>query len=237
MLMRVLASGLFAVLLASCASGPRLVLPPVRDGTLSGEAGTRAAPASRPGEPETPPPRPASAAPDAAPSTAAAAPEDARPARWTTGGVRAPVPDPGSEDASSARIDEPAPGAGIPALPGEPGSGTGSAAVVALLESARVAEESREYGRAASALERALKVEPRNAGLWHRLAMVRYRQGRHGEVEALARRSLSLAPGDPELASRNWRVIAAARGSRGDEEGALEALRRANALRDPAWTP
>jgi len=105
----------------------------------------------------------------------------------------------------------------------------GSSAVVTLLESARAAEKARRYGRAAAALERALKVEPRNPRLWHHLAAVRYRQGRHREAEALARRSMSLSPGDSKLDSRNWRIVAAARHGRGDGEGAREALRRANA--------
>ena len=116
-----------------------------------------------------------------------------------------------------------------PGLPEEDAGREGNAAVVALLESAREAEKARQYGRAAAALERALKVEPRNPRLWHRLATVRYRQGRHPEAEALARRSMSLSPGDVKLESRNWRVIAAARHGQGDEEGAREALRRANA--------
>ena len=116
-----------------------------------------------------------------------------------------------------------------PGLPGEDTRREGNAAVAALLESAREAEKARQYGRAGAALERALKVEPRNPWLWHRLATIRYRQGRHPEAEALARRSMSLARGDVKLESRNWRVIAAARHGQGDEEGAREALRRANA--------
>ena len=116
-----------------------------------------------------------------------------------------------------------------PGLPGEDTRREGNAAVAALLESAREAEKARQYGRAGAALERALKVEPRNPWLWHRLATIRYRQGRHPEAEALARRSMSLARGDVKLESRNWRVIAAARHGQGDEEGARKALRRANA--------
>ena len=116
-----------------------------------------------------------------------------------------------------------------PGLPEEDTGREGNAAVVALLESAREAEKARQYGRAAAALERALKVEPRNPWLWHRLAAIRYRQGRHPEAEALSRRSMSLSPGDLKLESRNWRIIAAARHGQGDEEGARAALRRANA--------
>ena len=116
-----------------------------------------------------------------------------------------------------------------PGLPGEDTRREGNAAVAALLESAREAEKARQYGRAGAALERALKVEPRNPWLWHRLATIRYRQGRHPEAEALARRSMSLARGDVKLESRNWRVIAAARHGQGDEEGARDALGRANA--------
>ena len=57
-------------------------------------------------------------------------------------------------------------------LPEEDAGREGNAAVVALLESAREAEKARQYGRAAAALERALKVEPRNPWLWNRLAAI-----------------------------------------------------------------
>ena len=243
MLMRMLAAAGIAALLGGCAGAPPSVMPPVRDGSLPGAA----APAPKPPDPvpgrlpagiDRSAPRPESAPvrsgiprprPAEAPSTrvddagtgAAAAPRvDEEAPEETMGAAR-------RADAETAAT----PGERLaePVLPGEDPTREGNTAVVALVESAREAEKARQYGRAAAALERALKVEPRNPRLWYRLAAVRYRQGRHPEAEALARRSMSLSPGDGKLESRNWRVIAAARHGQGDEEGAREALRRANA--------
>ena len=112
--------------------------------------------------------------------------------------------------------------------PGERRREGESVAVAALLDGARAAEEAGQYGRAAASLERALKVAPRNPRLWHRLAVIRYRQGRLAAAESLALRSLSLASSDPGLDARNWRVVAAVRQARGDRAGAEDAFRRAS---------
>ena len=141
------------------------------------------------------------------------------------------VPAPRPAEPRSAGLREAGPEL-VPPLPdeGTPERRTpreGIPAVVALLESAHEAEKARQYGRAAAVLERALKVDPRDPRTWHRLAAVRYRQGRHAEAEALALRSLSLRAGDRGLDTRSWRIIAAARRAQGDEAGAREALRRA----------
>nr|WP_255722107.1 tetratricopeptide repeat protein [Ectothiorhodospira lacustris] len=84
--------------------------------------------------------------------------------------------------------------------------------------------------RAAAALERALRIAPADAGLWHQLAMVRLHQGQADEAESLAAKSNSLAGSDRALQSDNWRIIAQARRLRGDERGAQNALERARAL-------
>ena len=235
MLMRGVVIGGVAVFLAGCATVPRSELPPVRDGSLPGAA------ASRPG--------PVPARPDPVPARTDRFPArtdrvssqvdrvssriDPVPAR-TDGAASSPERAPASSHATGPRPAGVAPVEGRSEPPPPPRSKEGlpregNSAVVALLESAREAEEARQYGRAAAALERALKVEPRNPRLWHRLAAVRYWQGRHAEAEALALRSMSLGPANRELDSRNWRVIAAARHGQGDEEGAREALRRARA--------
>ena len=231
MLMHVVVTAGVAALLGGCAGAPSSGLPSVRDGSLPGAAESPPEPAAVRGDRSGP--------------------------RNQTAFARAGIPRPRPVEAPPARLDEEGTGPGVDsraegetredatrragtqtqATPGEsvsnPGlpegdtTREGNTAVVALLESAREAEKARQYGRAAAALERALKVEPRNPRLWHRLATVRYRQGRHREAEALARRSMSLSPEDAKLDSRNWRVIAAARHGQGDAEGAREALRRA----------
>jgi tetratricopeptide (TPR) repeat protein len=99
-------------------------------------------------------------------------------------------------------------------------------AVNSLLERSRRQEAAGELAAAAGTLERALRIEPRNARLWHRLAALRYRQSRYVMAQDLATRSNSLAADDRELKRVNWRLIAAARRAQGDETGAREAERR-----------
>ena len=238
MLMRMVAAAGVAVLLGGCAGAPPSVLPPVRDGSLPGPEAPATKPAPSPvnlpagidrsaPRPESAPARPGIPRPRPRPADAPPAPLD------EPGTGAAPKATPNGKSVEPARRAGAETGATLEASPAEPGlpeedtGREGNAAVAALLESAREAEKARQYGRAAAALERALKVEPRNPRLWHRLAIVRNRQGLHSEAEALARRSMSLSSGDAKLDSRNWRVIAAARHGQGNAEGAREALRRA----------
>lgn len=66
---------------------------------------------------------------------------------------------------------------------------------------------------AAASLERALRIEPRNAWLWHHLAKVRLDQGKYDLAANLAAKSNSLAAGDQELIEKNRALIRQARQS------------------------
>lgn len=68
---------------------------------------------------------------------------------------------------------------------------------------------------AAASLERALRIEPRNGWLWHRLAQIRLDQGRNDLAANLARKSNSLAGGDQELIRKNNELIRRASMDRG----------------------
>lgn len=140
----------------------------------------------------------------------------------TTGG-EAPVYEQSGAAASSAPATGEAPGT-EPALP------SSTPAVVALLQSSREQAQAGQPARAAALLERALRIEPRNAALWHNLAAVRLSQQRYAQAESLALRSNSLAGADHRLQAANWRLIAAARRGRGDEAGARRAEQRAAQL-------
>jgi len=96
-------------------------------------------------------------------------------------------------------------------------------AVVALLDDAEIREQAGAYEQSAAVLERALRLEPRNAMLWHRLARVRLKQGQWQNAVDLAAKSNSLAGGDGELQNWNWAVIAEAKLRLGDDEGAAAA--------------
>lgn len=107
----------------------------------------------------------------------------------------------------------------------------GNQAVAALLENADKYVKSNQLDKAGAALERALRVEPRNAGIWHDLAQIRLHQGQYQQAESLASKSNNLASGDRTLQSRNWKVIASARKASGNAAGAEEAEAQAAQLR------
>lgn len=84
-------------------------------------------------------------------------------------------------------------------------------AVAGLVRSARQDTEAGRLANAAATLERALRIEPRNARLWHELARVRLRQGEFDQAASLAARSNSWAGSDADLRAANQRIIDNAR--------------------------
>lgn len=102
-----------------------------------------------------------------------------------------------------------------------------SAAVVALVERADSQYKAQDLDAAAASLERALRIEPRNPQLWHRLAAVRLDQGQFDQAIQLAAKSNSLAGGSRSLQARNWQLIATARRAKGDLAGAQSADQKA----------
>lgn len=115
-----------------------------------------------------------------------------------------------------------------PAPPREPEAG--NPAVVALLNRANQESGAGRHDTAAASLERAIKIEPGNPWLWHRLAVTRLAQGRAGEAASLAAKSTALAAGDPALQAENWLVIARVHRARGEEVAARAAEQRAHEL-------
>jgi predicted Zn-dependent protease len=115
-------------------------------------------------------------------------------------------------------------------LPAAEISRDGNQAVVALLESADKYVKSNQLDKAGAALERALRIEPRNAGIWHDLAQVRLHQGQYQQAESLASKSNNLAGENRALQARNWKLIGSARKASGNRAGAEEAEARASQL-------
>lgn len=106
-----------------------------------------------------------------------------------------------------------------------------NAAVQALLKDADAHERSGRYTLAVAAVERALRLAPRDARLWSRLAGIRAAQRQWSQAEQLAGKSNSLAgSGEKRLMAANWRLIAQARERLGDARGALQARNRAAEL-------
>jgi tetratricopeptide (TPR) repeat protein len=116
-------------------------------------------------------------------------------------------------------------------VPQQPVQRPQPAAVVALLDTAEQQANDGDLEAAAASLERAIRIDPRNAALWYHLATVRLSQGNPAAAEQMAVKSNSLATGNRAQQARNWDLIARARRSRDDEAGAQEADRRARALR------
>ena len=126
-------------------------------------------------------------------------------------------------------------------LPADAGSGTvaplpqvsGNRAVVALLERARQEAGSGRRESAGASLERALRIEPRNAWLWHELARLRLAQGQYAQAISLSQKSNSLAVRERTLQALNWHLIADARTAQGDPAGAAQARKLAEELQRP----
>jgi len=89
---------------------------------------------------------------------------------------------------------------------------SGSSAARELASSADAAMARGDLSASAASLERALRIEPNNAGLWSRLAEVRLRQGDTAQAEQLALKANGLAGVDAALRTRNDKIVAQARG-------------------------
>lgn len=110
------------------------------------------------------------------------------------------------------------------------GGDAGKSAVADLRERARLMADQGKLNQAAALLERALRIQPRDAWLWYQLADVRLRQKRYPQAESLARKSISLAGQQPDLQVRSWQMIATARKQTGNNKGAEQALQQAREL-------
>ncbi len=99
--------------------------------------------------------------------------------------------------------------------------------VVALLEQADASYEQGNINDSVATIERALRIEPRNAMLLHKLAKLRFQQGQPDLAENLAKKSALLAEGNAKLKKQNWLLIAEVRRQLGDSKGAASADKKA----------
>lgn len=107
---------------------------------------------------------------------------------------------------------------------------SGNPAVIALLDRARIDTEAGQRGAAGASLERGLRIEPRNAWLWHELAQLRLDQGQYAQAVSLARKSNSFSGSERRLQAANWRLIGNARVAQGNPAGAEQAYEHATML-------
>lgn len=106
-------------------------------------------------------------------------------------------------------------------------TGAGNSAIADLRDKARIKADQGQLNQAAALLERALRIQPRDARVWNQLADIRMRQQRYPQAESLARKSNSLAGQQYDLLARNWELIARARQQSGNSKGAEQALQQA----------
>lgn len=100
--------------------------------------------------------------------------------------------------------------------------------VLALLTTAQQQQSGGDLNGAASSLERAQRVAPREPQVLYRLAQVRLAQGDAPQAEQLARRGLTYANGRASLQASLWGLIAQSREKQGDAAGAALARQKAN---------
>jgi tetratricopeptide (TPR) repeat protein len=100
-------------------------------------------------------------------------------------------------------------------------------AVIALADSSRTEAAAERFASAAAALERALRIEPRNPRLWYELGRLKFLEGDYAQAAGLAARANTWAGTDRLLRAANWRLLGAARQATGDEAGARAAYDKA----------
>lgn len=163
----------------------------------------------------SPPPKQGRAypAPVEAREHAAPAPQKERKEREKEGEIAAPpvVASPPSTPPSAA-VPAP-PTVTPPVVISEAPVRGNNAAVLAMLQQAERQSQTHKLGVAVATLERALRLEPRNPLIWHRLAVVRLKQGRLAQAADLAAKSNALLGENDPLRAQNDAIIAKARRS------------------------
>jgi hypothetical protein len=141
---------------------------------------------------------------------------------------------PGGANASGAPISTFVPPASAPiSIPSASSGGLSEdeqldGPVLALLTTAQQQQSGGDLNGAASSLERAQRVAPREPQVLYRLAQVRLAQGDAPQAEQLARRGLTYANGRASLQASLWGLIAQSREKQGDAAGAALARQKAN---------
>jgi tetratricopeptide (TPR) repeat protein len=102
-----------------------------------------------------------------------------------------------------------------------------SPAVGALVSAANQNTQAGNLESAVSSIERAIRIEPRNATLFYKLAVLRLKQSKPRLAEDLAKKSALLAASDTTLKKHSWLLIAKTREMQKDFKGAKEARAKA----------
>lgn len=98
-----------------------------------------------------------------------------------------------------------------------------SPAVGSLVIAANENSQGGNQDSAVASIERAIRIEPRNATLYYKLAVLRLRQSKPRLAEDLARKAVLLAVNDNTLKKHSWLLIANARELQKNVAGAKKA--------------
>lgn len=102
-------------------------------------------------------------------------------------------------------------------------------AVKELLADAGAAESSGDFGQAATLLERALRIQPRDPEILQGLAEVQLQMKDYKQALYFATRSYDMGPRVGEICSRNWRTISVCREHLGEHAESVKAEEKASA--------
>jgi len=103
-----------------------------------------------------------------------------------------------------------------------------SPAVNALALAANQSSKSGDIEAATTTIERAIRIEPRNATLYYKLAVLRLKQSKPKLAEDLAKKAILLATNDEALKKHSWLLVARARELMSDTNGSREAKTQAD---------
>jgi tetratricopeptide (TPR) repeat protein len=154
----------------------------------------------------------------------------------------APFTPPPAATPNAAGSAQPAPGipapGGAEALPAPPERPSVppprqfrlNAASGALVAQAHAQAAGGDYAQAAATLERAQRIEPDNPLLWIELGRVRLAENNAPQADAMGRKALALAVGDPAAQSAAWHLIADSLKARGRNGEAAEAEQKAQGM-------
>lgn len=218
-----------AMVLGGCASVPRGSIPVVdSSGSVYDEQEGGPASPGAPGRVPQSQPQDSGVVVMVPGATGSSAPIQTFPAPGAPagGGGNQPL-DTGSFGAGSYAMPAPVMPSGIPSSGGLTADEQLDGPVLALLTTAQQQQGSGDLNGAASSLERAQRIAPREPQVLYRLAEVRLAQGDAAQAEQFARRGLSYASGRPALQASLWNLIAQARERQGDPVGAAQARERA----------
>ncbi len=102
-------------------------------------------------------------------------------------------------------------------------------AAQALIMEARDAVQAGNYEKAASSLERAHSIEPRNAKILYDISQIRYAQGKYVQAESFASKAAGLSTNN-SLSKKIWSLLANTRKALGNQTGAKLAQQKANSF-------